>query len=78
MQVYIYFIKTLVEAIVLYGVLSTKNIMETTIVLIEELVSSMEELPFPPVFNKYWKQSKARSITKEDQLYYQNPNLSMI
>ena len=78
MQVYIGSIRTLVEAIDLYGILSTKNILDTTTVLIKELVSSMEELPFPPVFNKYRKQSKARSVTKEDQLYYQNANLSMI
>ena len=36
-MVYISFITTLVEVIVLYEVLSTKNIMDTTSVLIEEL-----------------------------------------
>ena len=36
-MVYIYFVKTLVEVIVLFEVLPIKNIMDTTIVLIEEL-----------------------------------------
>ena len=78
MQVYIVFIITLVEAIDLYGIISTKNILDTTTVSIVELVSLTEELPSLLVLNKFRKQSKARSITKANQLYYQNANSSMI